>query len=191
LSTHSPTHSRTCIIIHSHSLITHSLLTHTLHPLTQLLLAHSFHSLTQSLNHLITQSPTLPLTHSLNHMHSRPLNIALLLGSTRTAGPPFPAPLGCRVGLHLARELTARGHILTVVDPRLEPFELLQKPHFAYQKRDVTAAGSAPRPGSGSLPAHLVDIAEKLMQADAYVMCTPEYNHAPSPALLNILVRSV
>ena len=136
-----------------------------------------------------------PLTHShmhsLNHMHSRPLNIALLLGSTRTAGPPFPAPLGCRVGLHLARELTARGHILTVVDPRLEPFELLQKPHFAYQKRDVTAAGSAPRPGSGSVPAHLVDIAEKLMQADAYVMCTPEYNHAPSPALLNILVRSV
>ena len=187
MSTHSPTHSRTCIIIpHSHSLITHSLLTQS--PTNSITphSFHSFHSITQSLNHSITYSPT----HSLNHM-PRPLNIALLLGSTRTAGPPFPAPLGCRVGLHLARELTARGHILTVVDPRLEPFELLQKPHFAYQKRDVTAAGSAPRPGSGSVPAHLVDIAEKLMQADAYVMCTPEYNHAPSPALLNILVRSV
>ena len=47
------------------------------------------------------------------------------------------------------------------------------KPQFAY------AAGKAPP----SLDA----LYDRLLAADAYVMVTPEYNHAPSPALVNIL----
>lgn len=103
-----------------------------------------------------------------------PLNVVLILGSTRCQGPPYPAPLGKRVGLYLKSELTLRGHNVIVIDPLLIKLELLRKPHFAYAPLKV--------------PAQLKDIAEKVNAADVYVMCTPEYNHAPSPALLNVLV---
>ena len=50
---------------------------------------------------------------------------------------------------------------------------MLQQPHFSYAKSQV--------------PAKLDSIFKTLQQADAFVCVTPEYNHAPSPALLNIL----
>jgi len=98
------------------------------------------------------------------------------MGSTRTGGPPYPAPLGERVGLFVATELRAHGHEVVVIDPREEQLELLQKPEFSFKESEV--------------PAQLKRIGRVFADADAYVMCTPEYNHAPSPALLNILVRS-
>lgn len=108
--------------------------------------------------------------------HQKPhLRIGLILGSTRTEGPPYPAPLGKRIGKFLSSELSSRGHDVFVVDPSIEQLESLRKPHFAYRKADV--------------PWPLDDLATKFANADAYVMCTPEYNHAPSPALLNILVK--
>ena len=40
---------------------------------------------------------------------------------------------------------------------------------------------------AGKAPGPLDEMADRLRTADAYVACTSEYNHAPSPALLNTL----
>ena len=103
---------------------------------------------------------------------SSALNIAVITGTTRTKGPPNPI-LGPRVTDFITRGLERRGHQVTVIDPRQVDLPLLQKPHFSYAKSQV--------------PAELDSIFKKLQQADAFVCVTPEYNHAPSPALLNIL----
>jgi chromate reductase len=102
-----------------------------------------------------------------------PLRIVIIQGSTRVEGPPRPARLGQRVALWCERALRQRGHHVDTIDPVETPLPLLVKPHFAY------AAGRAPPP--------LEDMAAQLRQADAYVCVTPEYNHGPSPALLNTL----
>lgn len=60
-----------------------------------------------------------------------------------------------------------------MVDPRTIDLGLLDKPHFAYAASQV--------------PSVLQEIHETFVNADAYVTITPEYNHAPSPALLNVL----
>lgn len=81
--------------------------------------------------------------------------------------------MGRRVALWVESALQQRGHAVETIDPVETPLPLLVKPHFAY------AQGKAPKT--------LEDMAEKLRKADAYVCVTPEYNHAPSPALLNTL----
>eukprot|EP00614_Pseudopedinella_elastica_P033181 CAMPEP_0172639534 /NCGR_PEP_ID=MMETSP1068-20121228/218967_1 /TAXON_ID=35684 /ORGANISM="Pseudopedinella elastica, Strain CCMP716" /LENGTH=223 /DNA_ID=CAMNT_0013452711 /DNA_START=78 /DNA_END=749 /DNA_ORIENTATION=+ len=101
------------------------------------------------------------------------LRVAVLLGSTRSEGPPRPAPLGVRVGAFIKRELVSRGHDVVVVDPNESNLPLLRRPHFSYSP--------------GKAPAPLDELAATFKHADAYVMCTPEYNHAPGPALLNML----
>ena len=102
-----------------------------------------------------------------------PLRIVIIQGSTRVEGPPRPARVGHRVSLWAERALQQRGHAVETIDPVETPLPLLVKPHFAY--------------ASGAAPKVLEEMAEKLRKADAYVCVTPEYNHAPSPALLNIL----
>ena len=97
------------------------------------------------------------------------MRIALLLGSTRVEGPP--THLGQRVGFFLTNVIRARGHECDVIDPVVEDLPMLRRPHFTYRKA----------------PQDLENLSIRLKAADAYVMCTPEYNHAPSPALLNIL----
>ena len=67
--------------------------------------------------------------------------------------------------------LRSRSHVVDIVDPVVEDLPLLQRPHFTY----------------GTAPKELEQLAVRLRDADAYVMCTPEYNHAPGPALLNTL----
>ena len=101
---------------------------------------------------------------------SQGLNIALLSGSTRTSGPPNPI-LGPRVVNFITSVLEDRGHNVVTIDPK--EFPLLEKPHFCYAKKDV--------------PVLLEQAHEILKEADAYVCVTPEYNHAPSPALINVL----
>ena len=98
------------------------------------------------------------------------LNIALLTGTTRTEGPPRPI-LGPRVASFITNVLEERGNTVTEVDPN--DFDLLQKPHFSYAKSQV--------------PPKLQEIHAILSNADGYVCVTPEYNHAPSPGLLNVL----
>ncbi|KAJ1459169.1 NADPH-dependent FMN reductase-like protein [Pelagophyceae sp. CCMP2097] len=102
-----------------------------------------------------------------------PLRVALLLGSTRTRGPPVV--LGKRVGLFVRGCLERRGFVVDIIDPAAPDahLPLLQQPHFAYAR--------------GRAPLELEALDERLRGADAYVCVTPEYNHAPSPALLNLL----
>jgi chromate reductase len=99
------------------------------------------------------------------------LHIALISGSTRTSGPPQPI-LGPRAVKFVTAYLEERGHVVTEVDPRQSP--LLEKPHFSYAK-------------SQEVPPFLQDAHSILNQVYAYVCVTPEYNHAPSPALVNVL----
>lgn len=101
---------------------------------------------------------------------SEGLNIALLSGSTRTSGPPHPV-LGPRLVRFITATLEDRGHNVVTIDPR--QFPLLEKPHFCYSANQV--------------PPLLAEAHQVLNEADAYVCVTPEYNHAPSPALLNVL----
>lgn len=100
------------------------------------------------------------------------LNIAIVTGTTRTEGPPRPI-IGPRVCSFVQESLERRGNTVTVVDPRTIDLGLMEKPHFAYAVSQV--------------PPALAEIHETFIAADAYVALTPEYNHAPSPALLNIL----
>ena len=97
------------------------------------------------------------------------LNIALLTGSTRTSSPP--TILHPRVNLYIQNVLEERGHSVNRIDPG--DFPLLEKPHFAY----------AP----GKAPENLQQVHSILSRCDGYVCVTPEYNHSPSPALLNTL----
>ena len=104
------------------------------------------------------------------------LNIAIISGSTRKQGPPLPI-LGNRVNKHFKSILSERGHKVFIIDPNNHDegmnLPLLEKPHFAYSKSQV--------------PEEMENIHNKLKNADCYVAITPEYNHAPSPGLLNIL----
>ena len=99
------------------------------------------------------------------------LKTVVITGSTRTEGPPRPI-LGPRVARYICSSLESRGHVVSaVLDP--SSLLLLEKPHFAYSKRQV--------------PPKLQEMADALEAADCYVAITPEYNHAPSPGLINIL----
>ena len=109
---------------------------------------------------------------SVRPFKSDKLHIAVILGSTRTDGPPFPAPLGTRVGKWVESLLHFRGHDVTIIDPVSENLPLLTRPHFAYPKTQA--------------PKNLDRLADTFRTADGFVAITPEYNHAPSPALLNI-----
>ena len=100
------------------------------------------------------------------------LNIAVITGTTRTSPPPRPI-LGPRVSSYICQQLEDRGHSVSVIDPRKIQLPLLEKPHFAYAE--------------SQLPTQLAELHGVLEKADAYVTITPEYNHAPSPALLNVL----
>lgn len=100
------------------------------------------------------------------------LNVAVLTGTTRQSGPPRPV-LGPRAKDFIVDGLERRGHTVTVFDPRELDLPLLDKPEFAYSRTQV--------------PAQLKEMQEALAAAHAYVAITPEYNHAPSPALVNMI----
>ncbi|SDO37828.1 NADPH-dependent FMN reductase [Vreelandella arcis] len=98
----------------------------------------------------------------------------VFLGSTRTTTPPAPARLGERVAKACKRLLSSLPHTTAeIIDPLMlnlsDPF----KPHFAYAQADA--------------PDDLAELADKIAQADGYVMVSPEYNHSMSPALSHLL----
>lgn len=102
---------------------------------------------------------------------SSALKIAVLTGSTRTSGPPRPI-IGPRVCTFLQQAVLQRGHIITTtLHPRKLPH--LEKPHFSY--------------ASSQVPEDLAKMHDALAEADAYITITPEFNHGPSPGLLNTL----
>ena len=98
------------------------------------------------------------------------LRVALLLGTARVPPPPV---LGPRVAAFIREAASRRGFEVDTVDPLVEQLPLLEKPQFAYAKSAV--------------PPNLASLQERLAAADCYCCVTPEYNHAPSPALLNML----
>ena len=103
------------------------------------------------------------------------MHFLIFLGSVRDSAPPKPARLGQRVALacqHYLQVAFPNSHI-EVIDPLDYPLEQVFKPHFAYAK--------------GKAPDYLEQLAIKIAQADGYVMVSPEYNHAMSPALMNLL----
>lgn len=97
----------------------------------------------------------------------------VFLGSVRDSTPPRPARLGLRVARQCQRHLGAMGHSVDLIDPLSIELPAIFKPHFAY------AANAAPDA--------LEELAGKIAAADGYVMVSPEYNHAMSPALAHLL----
>lgn len=97
----------------------------------------------------------------------------IFLGSARDSTPPRPARLGARVAAACSRLVSVRGHGARLIDPLQIALGGVFKPHFAY------AEGRAPDP--------LDDLANAISSADGYVMVSPEYNHAMSPALAHLL----
>mmetsp|Transcript_19015 Transcript_19015/g.24488 ORF Transcript_19015/g.24488 Transcript_19015/m.24488 type:complete len:258 (+) Transcript_19015:40-813(+) len=104
--------------------------------------------------------------------HVYGLNVAVITGTTRNEGPPRPI-LGPRVSSFVVQGLERRGHSVSIIDPRELQLKLLEKAEFSYARSQV--------------PEELKSLQKTLASADAYVAITPEYNHAPSPALLNVL----
>ena len=100
------------------------------------------------------------------------ISFLTILGSVRESTPPRPARLGYRVAKALHDRAGQRG-TAELIDPLEWPLEQPFKPHFAF------AASSAPAP--------LEALAQKIREADAYIMVSPEYNHSMSPALANLL----
>lgn len=103
------------------------------------------------------------------------MKLLVFLGSVRQSTPPTPARLGERVALSCKQQIEHQSEAIDVevIDPL--DFELgpIFKPHFAYS--------------SATVPSSLHMLANKIQQADGYVMVSPEYNHSMSPALANLL----
>ncbi|WP_370399253.1 NADPH-dependent FMN reductase [Sulfitobacter sp. JB4-11] len=84
-----------------------------------------------------------------------------------------PARLGLRIARACAAHLAAGGIDATIIDPLDLDLPTPFKPHFAY--------------ASGRAPEVLDALARQIADADGYVMVSPEYNHAMSPALADLL----
>lgn len=103
------------------------------------------------------------------------MKFLVFLGSARDSSPPKPARLGERVALACLECMKQRygEHEVELVDVLDYPVDPVFKPHFAYAKNRA--------------PADLDALAEKIQSADGYIMISPEYNHAMSPALMHLL----
>lgn len=96
----------------------------------------------------------------------------VFLGSKRTTSPPSPPRLGERVATFLVQAAQSRFDV-GLVDPLDYAFGDAFKPYFAYPR--------------GKVPEPMARLAEQISSAQAYVMVSPEYNHAMSPALSDLL----
>lgn len=103
------------------------------------------------------------------------MKFLVFLGTVRDSTPPKPARLGERVAESCLKCLNQRysEHEFELIDALDFPSEDVFKPHFAYAKSQA--------------PAHLTALADKITQADGYIMVSPEYNHSMSPALADLL----
>lgn len=103
------------------------------------------------------------------------MKILVFLGTVRDSTPPRPARLGARVAAACMGCMGDRHPAFEteLVDALDYPADAVFKPHFAYPESRA--------------PQALAQLAEKIRQADGYVMVSPEYNHSMSPALANLL----
>jgi len=101
------------------------------------------------------------------------MKVIVFLGSVRNSTPPRPARLGARVAAACASQLAQCGIETEIIDPLDFDLTVTFKPHFAFAK--------------GRAPEKLESLATKIEDADCFVMVSPEYNHAMSPALAHLL----
>lgn len=103
------------------------------------------------------------------------MKFLIFLGSVRESTPPRPARLGARVSKACESLLkrTYSNLSVEVIDPLDLDLGDIFKPEFAYSRKQV--------------PADLKLLADKIAEADGYVMVSPEYNHSMSPALAHLL----
>ncbi|WP_020208365.1 NADPH-dependent FMN reductase [Gilvimarinus chinensis] len=103
------------------------------------------------------------------------MKLLVFLGTVRDSTPPKPARLGARVSAAALDCLSSQysEHEVELIDALDYPPEPVFKPHFAYAK--------------GRAPSRLDELAQKIDDADGFIMISPEYNHSMSPALANLL----
>lgn len=103
------------------------------------------------------------------------MKLLIFLGSVRDSTPPQPARLGHRVALACQKyiEEHMQGVTSQIIDPLDYDLSGVFKPHFSYHQKDA--------------PQQLSELAEKISDADGYIMVSPEYNHSMSPALAHLL----
>jgi len=103
------------------------------------------------------------------------MQFLLFLGTVRDSTPPSPPRLGLRVAkacmTHFRR--FHEEHSVELIDPLDFDIGSIFKPHFAYARSKT--------------PSELQALAEKIDEADGYIVVSPEYNHSMSPALAHLL----
>jgi NAD(P)H-dependent FMN reductase len=97
-----------------------------------------------------------------------PLVVSVLHGSVRTG----------RFGIGLANlvveKLKSRGHTVNFVDALEVKLPLLEKPFHHYKPDEV-------------VPENIAALAQQFNAADAFIIVDGEYNHGPTPGILNLL----
>ena len=96
-----------------------------------------------------------------------PLKIVILFGSVRADRQ------GIKAARFAERQLGARGHDVTLVDPLQEALPLLDRMYKEYPQ--------------GEAPEALERLATLYRASDAFLVVTGEYNHSAPPALTNLL----
>lgn len=95
------------------------------------------------------------------------LSIPVIYGSVRSDRQ------GIRAARYLVRQLGARGHDTVLVDPLERRLPLLDRMYKEYPR--------------GHAPAVLEELAALYRSADAFLICSGEYNNGIPPALKNLL----
>lgn len=95
------------------------------------------------------------------------LNIPVIYGSVRGDRQ------GIRAARYLMAQLAARGHRATLVDPLVQALPMLDRMYKEYPK--------------GGAPAVMQELAALYRGADAFLICSGEYNNGIPPALKNLL----
>jgi NAD(P)H-dependent FMN reductase len=95
------------------------------------------------------------------------LKIAVVYGSVRTARQ------GIKAARFVVRKLEARGHHVTLIDPKERQLPLLDRMYKEFAR--------------GEAPDVLETIAAVFRDADGFIIVSGEYNHSIPPALKNLL----
>lgn len=95
------------------------------------------------------------------------LNILVFYGSVRTNRQ------GIKAAKFIINKLKERQHNAELIDPEYYDFPLLEKMYKSY--KDDTA------------PVKMKELADKIKNADAFVIVSGEYNHSIPPALTNLM----
>jgi len=99
------------------------------------------------------------------------LKLVVFLGSCR------PHRQGGKVAQRVIKTLQARGHEVTLIDAQEQKLPVLEKPLHHYGLwGDTTPA-----------PEHLVRLGKQISDADALIVVDGEYNHGPTPGMLNLI----